>query len=122
VGLVVERAGVALPPEAGWLLLRLNEAPHAQLAALTPLSPFHLGELEAAAQALADRGLVLPESSGAWELTPAGCEALGRIVKARQAHLEALFAEWPQQQQTELAQLLRNLAPQLVPPSRRVPA
>ena len=36
--------------------------------------------------------------------------------------LEALFAQWSPQQQSDMAQLLRRLSPQLVPPSREVAA
>jgi hypothetical protein len=122
VGLVMQRAGVSVPPAAGWLLLRLNEAPHAQLPALASVSPFHVSELEEAARELATRGLVVQEAAGGWELTPAGCETLGRIVNARQAHLEAIFAQWSPEQRSEMAQLLRKLSPQLVPPSRQVAA
>jgi hypothetical protein len=120
VGLVVQRAGLALPPEAAWLLLRLNEAPHARLADLQPLSPFTLEELERGAQALAGKGLVLREPSGRWELTRAGCASLAKVVKARQQHLEALFAEWSPQHQSDLAELLRRVGPQLLPAAREV--
>jgi hypothetical protein len=122
IGLVVQRAGVSLAPASAWLLLRLNEAPHAQLPQLVALSPFDAGELDRAAADLAAQGLVLQESSGAWELTKAGCADVARIVQARQAHLEALFGQWTTQQQAELTELLRRLAPQLVPIARQVGA
>ena len=120
VALVVERAGLALAPEAAWLLLRLNEAPHARLADLQPLSPFTLDELERGAQALAGKGLVLREPSGRWELTRAGCASLEQVVRARRQHLEALFAEWSPQHQSDLAELLRRLGPQILPAARQV--
>ena len=120
VGLVVQRAGLTLPPESAWLLLRLNEAPHARLADLQPLSPFTLEELERGAQGLAAKGLVLREDPGSWELTPSGCASLEKVVQARQKHLEALFAEWSPQHQSELAELLRRMGPQFVPAARQV--
>jgi hypothetical protein len=120
VGLVVQRAGLALPPEAAWLLLRLNEAPHARIADLQPLSPFTSEELERGAQALAGKGLVVREPSGRWELTRTGCASLEKVVKARQQHLEALFAEWSPQTQSDLAELLRRVGPQLLPAARQV--
>jgi hypothetical protein len=120
IGLVVQRAGVALEPASAWLLLRLNEAPHAQLQQLAPLSPFNANELEAAAGDLASLGLVVREPSGTWELTEPGCAGVKRIVQARQAHLEALFGQWSTQQQADLAELLRRLAPQLVPAAREL--
>ncbi|HET8746537.1 MAG TPA: MDR family MFS transporter [Ramlibacter sp.] len=120
VAAVAERAGLALAPEAAWLLLRLNEAPHAQLADLQPLSPFTLEELERGAQALAGKGLVLHEASGGWELTPEGCASLEQVVRARRQHLEALFAEWSPQHRSDLAELLRRLGPQILPAARQV--
>jgi EmrB/QacA subfamily drug resistance transporter len=120
VGLVVQRAGLALAPEAAWLLLRLNEAPHAQLEDLRTSSPFTLDELKGGAQALAARSLVLREKEGSWELTPAGCAILEKVVQARKKHLEDLFAEWSPQHQAELAELLRRIGPQFVPEARQV--
>jgi len=120
VALVAQAAGLALPPEAAWLLLRLNEAPHARLADLQPLSPFTPEELERGAQALADQGLVVHEASERWELTTTGCASLAKVVEARQRHLQALFAEWSPQHQSDLAELLRRIGPQIVPTARRV--
>jgi EmrB/QacA subfamily drug resistance transporter len=122
VGLVVAKAGVPLAPASAWLLLRLNDAPHAQLADLQALSPFDPQELKQAADDLTGQGLVRCEPSGCWELTRSGCASLTRIAQARQKHLEALFAQWSPQQQSELADLLKKLAPQLVSPAREVSA
>jgi EmrB/QacA subfamily drug resistance transporter len=118
VGLVVQRAGVALEPASAWLLLRLNEAPHAHLDQLSSAGPFDLREVQEAAQDLRTRGFVVQEPSGCWELTKDGCASLERIVQARQRHVEALFAEWTPQQQSEVADLLKRLASQVVPPAR----
>jgi hypothetical protein len=122
LGLVVQRAGVALAPASAWLLLRLNEAPHAQLAALAAAAPFDAAELQSAAADLRQQALARQEDGGVWELSAAGCEAVARITQARQQHLEALFGQWSTERRSELAQLLRRLAPQLVPPARRVEA
>lgn len=120
IGLVVQAAGLSLAPASAWLLLRLNEAPHAQLPALAPLSPFDLDELERAAADLAAQGLVVQEPADAWEPTKSGCASLARLVQAREKHLEVLFAQWTTEQRSDLAQLLRRLAPQLVPAARQV--
>ncbi len=120
VALVVQRTGLDLLPEAAWLLLRLNEAPHARIADLHPLSPFSLEELERGAQALAGAGLAVREDPGTWELTQAGCASMKKVVEARQKHLEALFAEWSPQNQSDLAELLRRIGPQIVPAARSV--
>jgi hypothetical protein len=120
VALVVQRTGLDLSPEAAWLLLRLNEAPHARIADLQPLSPFSLEELERGAQALAGAGLAVREDPGTWELTQAGCASMKKVVEARQKHLEALFAEWSPQNQSDLAELLRRIGPQIVPAARQL--
>ena len=122
IGLIVQRAGLSLDPAGAWLLLRLNEAPHAQLAQLASQSPFDAGELQRSASELSQQGLLVHEPAGGWELSKRGCASLARIVKARQEHLEAVFSQWTSQQQSELAQLLRRLAPQLVPAAREVDA
>jgi hypothetical protein len=120
VGLVVQSAGVPLAAEAAWLLLRLNEAPHARLEELQAGSPFDLDELRRGADELVAQGLVVREPSGRWELTKGGCASLARVVHARQKHLESLFAQWAPQQQSDLADLLRRLGPQIVPAARQV--
>jgi hypothetical protein len=48
----------------------------------------------------------------------AGCEALGRIVAARRAHLAEVFGEWSEGERQELGALLQRLTPQLVPDAR----
>ena len=120
IGLVVQRAALSLAPASAWLLVRLNEAPHAQLADLAGASPFTAAEVEAASADLERQGLVEREADGAWELTSAGCGDLALLVEARKQHLHEVFGQWTTQQQTELAQLLQRLAPQLVPAARRV--
>jgi EmrB/QacA subfamily drug resistance transporter len=120
VGMVVQRAGVPLEPASAWLLLRLNDAPHARLEELSLAAPFDLGELRHAAQDLAARGFVVQESTGSWELTKAGCATLARIVEARQQHLQALFAQWSPQQQADVAELLKRLTTQIVPAARQL--
>jgi hypothetical protein len=120
VGLVVQGAGVALSPEAGWLLLRLNDSPGARLEELQPTSPFDVDELRRGANDLVARDLVVRDSAGRWELTKPGCASLARVVQARQRHLEALFAQWEPKQQSALADLLRRLGPQVVQPARQV--
>jgi hypothetical protein len=43
-----------------------------------------------------------------------------KVVEARQKHLEALFAEWSPQNQSDLAELLRRIGPQIVPAARQL--
>ena len=68
---------------------------------------------------LEGRGLVAAERATGvavrWRLTPAGCTVLTKLVAARRAHLEELFADWEPARREEMAALLRRLADELVP-------
>ncbi|MDB5915679.1 MAG: drug resistance transporter, EmrB/QacA subfamily [Ramlibacter sp.] len=120
VGVVVQAAGVDLAPEAAWLLLRLNESAHARLEELQAASPFDLDELRRGANGLVARDLVVRDATGRWELTRTGCATLAIVVRAREKHLESLFAQWEPSQQSDLADLLRRLGPRIVQPARQV--
>jgi hypothetical protein len=48
-------------------------------------------------------------------VTPAGCDALDRLITARRARLAELFAEWPPETHEKLALLLGQIARELVP-------
>jgi DNA-binding MarR family transcriptional regulator len=49
------------------------------------------------------------------ELTPDGCDVLGRLVAARRARLTELFADWSPAKQQELLATLRRLVTEIVP-------
>ena len=114
---ICERAGVDLTPVAARLLVGLDEHPGA------PPETFGAGrdgagEVAAALRDLSDRGLIENGSDGGaahWELTRAGCEVLGKLVRARREHLAELFADWDPTRRAELAAVLQRLAKELVP-------
>jgi MFS family permease len=113
---MAERAGVEVSPAGAWLLARLNENPRAELPAVSEAFDVPLDVAEEALGELQSRGLVaaaVPGSEG-HELTPAGREAVEKLIAERRASLERLLEGWSPEQQPELAAFLRRLAHELV--------
>ncbi|MGH2515198.1 MAG: EmrB/QacA family drug resistance transporter, partial [Ktedonobacterales bacterium] len=117
------QAGVALTPEAGWLLC--------QFAHIGPRTPEYLsGRLRLPVAALAQplkeltqAGLVAsaPQhgdgqigQNGPLTLTPAGQQAHDRLVAAQRSELDHLLEGWSPDQESELAALLTNMAQRLL--------
>ena len=119
---IVSRAGVDLSGPAAWLLIRLDEHPDARLDALIRRAPFPAPVLRRGVEELRARGLIANGAGhgadGPWTVTPAGCESLERVVKARRAHLTELFAEWAPRDEKELAAALERMAKEMVPDAR----
>ena len=116
---IVQRAGVDLSPIAASLLVRLDSHPGADPESLGMARGAGPDEVRRAVAELRDRGLIAQEAGDGpaprWRLTRAGCEVLTKLVAARRAHLEELFAEWGPARREELAALLHKLADELVP-------
>ena len=72
---------------------------------------------------LRGRGLIVERADDGTvarrELTPAGCDVLGRLIAARRARLTELFAEWAPEKREELARVLRGIAQELIPEVRQ---
>ena len=118
---IVARAEVPLDPAAAWLLMRLDEHAGATPDALARRAPYDAQTLRRAMDELRAASFVVDRTengAGALALTDAGCQALGRIVAARRAHLAGVFGEWSEGERQELTALLRRLTPQLVPDAR----
>ncbi|HVZ44767.1 MAG TPA: MDR family MFS transporter [Ramlibacter sp.] len=117
---IVARAGFDIRPAAAWLLARLCEDPQASARTLQAASPFEPRELALAASELVTAGWLQPRPEGpaGWKVSESGCEAAGRLVAARRAHLADLFAEWSGQEREELRSLLARLRLELVPEPR----
>jgi DNA-binding MarR family transcriptional regulator len=115
---IVATAGVDLPVVAARLLLRFDEHPSADIMAAGRDASIPQRELEEAAAALRERGLVEERAPAEWSITASGCAALRRLVQARRAHLSELFADWPAEKRAEFADVLARLARQLVPDTR----
>jgi DNA-binding MarR family transcriptional regulator len=116
---IVREADVELSPLAAWLLVRLEQDPGVEPAALARAHALDGAQVNAAADDLAARGLIarIAESRNgrrAFGVTPAGCEVLGRIVAVRRRHVAAAAAEWGAQR-ADGGERVRALQRELVP-------
>lgn len=125
VASVVARAGLALRPSSAWLLIQLDRDHLRDPRAVARRYRIPEDELGRAQRELVERGLVeaeaLAQQPARLEVTPAGCDALRRLVAARRARLDELVADWGPQGREDLARLLRRLARELVPDVRIEP-
>jgi DNA-binding MarR family transcriptional regulator len=118
---IVARAGVELDAPAAWLLMRLDDRAGVPLDELARRAPYDADVLRRAADSLTHAGLIVDRSVDAtagFDLTPAGCETLERIVVARRAHLEEVFGQWTAEERAELAALITRVSRELVPDVR----
>jgi EmrB/QacA subfamily drug resistance transporter len=125
---VAEQAGVDLSPAGCWVLARLNEDPRTDLDYASrrfdlPPEVAEQGLAELVRQRMVvaapvedegeDRGgaLVLAPARA---LTPAGEEAVAKLIAARRASLARLLDGWSPEQHHDLAEMLTRLANELV--------
>jgi len=116
---LAEEAGVDLSPAACWLLARLYEDPHTDLAEVSQRFDVSVEAAQKALAELGERGMVVqppaPDGAGpTYTLTPAGQEAVEKLIAARRASLARLLEGWSPDQHVDLAQLLTRLAGELV--------
>ncbi|MBD0321515.1 MAG: EmrB/QacA family drug resistance transporter, partial [Gemmatimonadetes bacterium] len=114
---VVSRAGVSLSPAAAWLLIRLDEDPALDPAALGRTRQLPEERMTAALEELAAARLV-ERSGAASAVTDEGRAVVNRLVDARRAHLAELVSDWEPERHAELAGVLRRIAADLVPEAR----
>jgi EmrB/QacA subfamily drug resistance transporter len=120
---IVARAGESLSALAAWLLVRIEREPAAPPFELARGQGIPAERAQAALEELRRRGLVtIPraEATTHSELTPTGCEVLGRLVVARRAHLAELAEEWDPTHENDAASYLRKAVQDLVPDARKV--
>ncbi len=120
VARIAERAQVGVSGAAAWLLMRLDRQDDPSVEMLVRQAPYSSPELERAGDELREAGLVERPRDGAarWKITSPGCEALGRIVAARRAHIEEVFGQWSPEEREDLITLVRRLTHELVPDAR----
>jgi len=116
---LAEMAGVDLSPAACWLLVRLCENPSTDLADVSARFDVPLEVAERALAELVQREMVTealepPATAPIYTLTPAGQEAVEKLVAARRASLARLLDGWSPDQHHDLAELLTRLANELV--------
>jgi predicted MFS family arabinose efflux permease/DNA-binding MarR family transcriptional regulator len=96
---LVREAKVELSPLAGWLLVRLEQDPGTDPAALGRAHAISAASIVAAVDQLSSRELVAVRTTadnGTTRLavTRSGCEVLGKMIRVRRAHLADAAAEW----------------------------
>lgn len=124
---IVSKAGVELSPAAAWLLLKLEDDPHADAEMLARTHGVEVSQLSAGLEELEKGGLITDEPSGTGastthSLTSKGCDVFDRIGEARRLHLTEVFSEWPSEKHAELEKTMQELRGELVPAARRTPS
>jgi EmrB/QacA subfamily drug resistance transporter len=110
VARLAERAGVDLTPAACWLIVRLHEDPHADIAQLCASYDIALEVGDRARAELVDRGLVTRDGAEITGLTPEGQVIAERLTAERRASMERLMEGWSASENPDLAGLLTRLA------------
>jgi EmrB/QacA subfamily drug resistance transporter len=118
---LVREANVDLLPVAAWLLVRLEQDPATDPAALGRTHAINASVIDAALEQLSSRGLVTGRTmsdngSRRLAVTRAGCDVLSKIIKVRRAHLADAAAEWDTDEMSAVT--LRDDERVLVPDAR----
>jgi EmrB/QacA subfamily drug resistance transporter len=111
---IATRAGAPFDPTTVWLLLQLDPDTPTTLDRLAVDLGAPVATLEPALNPLLQLGFVAHRvDRGGTELiavTPAGRQAIGRLISVWRAELACLCAEWSPEEPAELARLLDRLA------------
>jgi EmrB/QacA subfamily drug resistance transporter len=110
VARLAQRAGVDLSPAACWLIVRLYDAPHADIAALCGSYAIPLEVGEQARAELVARGHITCDGSEITGVTAEGREIAERLAAERRASMERLMEGWSTSENPDLALLLTRLA------------
>jgi hypothetical protein len=111
---VVARAGLTLSAAAAWLLVEVERNPRLDIVALGERHRVAAGRMREA-EAELRRARLIEGDAQSLAATKAGCDALGKLVRARRAHIHEMIADWPATQRADTAALFRRLAEDLVP-------
>ena len=118
-------ASVNLDPRSTWVLFRLDGHPRLDLTALAAALDVTPGQLSALFAPFAGAGFVTitsspPESRLIAQLTPAGADAIERLVRARQQGLTRLLGSWSADLDAQLASRIQQLTRDMLhDPARR---
>jgi EmrB/QacA subfamily drug resistance transporter len=113
-------AGVDLDPRSTWLLYRLDGRPQMDVGTLADTLHLAPDQVRSLAAPLTGAGFVELDGDATATVTPAGHEAIERLVAARRARLAARLGSWADEQDVRLAQKLDELARDLFrDPDRR---
>ena len=118
---IAQRAGVQISPEAIWALVQIDEYGAARARALAEQNGIETARVEKVVDELRERGLIAGEDGA--QLTPAGREQAGRVVRARRDLLAERLADDSAARHPELEALLVRLARELSgePPTAAAP-
>jgi EmrB/QacA subfamily drug resistance transporter len=120
---IVARAGETLTPLAAWLLTRLERDPERDPLAVGHERGITADRVRLALEELRQRTLIESRDGDPtrppFALTPAGCDVLDRLVKARRAYLSDLAADWDPGRNPDLAAFLTQAAERVVPDVHR---
>jgi EmrB/QacA subfamily drug resistance transporter len=108
---IAERAGVHISPGAIWALVQIDEFGTARARALAEQNGIEPARVVRVVEELRECGLVAGEDGG--QLTAAGREQAGRVVRARRDLLAERLADESLAQHPELEELLVRLAREL---------
>ena len=119
VAAIVERAGVDLSPGAAWLLVQIERRPGVNVHRLGRRGKADPTKLIASREELLEKSLIEPASvNDVFTLTDEGCKIYNRLVAARREHLAELWPEWSPQKREDVAEILRQLAHELIPEAK----
>jgi EmrB/QacA subfamily drug resistance transporter len=122
---LAETASVNLDPRSTWVLFRLDGHPRLDLSALAAALDVTPERLRALLAPLAGAGFVTITSSPQQspliaQLTPAGTDAIERLVRARQQGLTRLLGSWSADLDAQLASRIEQLTRDILDdPARR---
>jgi MFS family permease len=122
---LAKTASVDLDPRSTWVLFRLDGHPRLNLTTLAAALDVTPARLSALFAPLAEAGFVTitsspQESSLIAQLTPAGTDAIERLVQARQQGLTRLLGNWTAELDAQLAGRIQQLTQDVLrDPARR---
>jgi EmrB/QacA subfamily drug resistance transporter len=122
---LAETASVNLDPRSTWMLFRLDGHPRLDLPALDAALHVTPGQLSTLLAPLVAAGFVTitpspPESPLIARVTPAGVDAIERLVRARQQGLTRLLGSWSADLDAQLAARIQQLTRDILDdPARR---
>jgi EmrB/QacA subfamily drug resistance transporter len=129
---IAARAHVDLEPVLCWLLLCIDRHPERSVAELACPPAIGVGRAEQLVARLAGQGLVVLDGDGDGGardgslpvLTPAGRDAVAKLIEARRQGLAELLDGWSPEDHDELVALLRRLGREMLddrrPPQREL--
>ncbi len=120
---LAQRAGLQLDPRSCWLLYRFADQPDCTLESLASRLKVDPDRLDQVIGALVENGMVdrCEGPSGCeFILTEGGHEAIDRVLTARRAGLTELLEGWDPEDHPELAEMVRQLARELLADDKKL--